>query len=268
MGLGKSVRLNRLFSHPSGRFCSVALDHFVGYAHDMPDGLADLPKALAEVVAERPDAVTLQKGAALTCWAPHAGKVPLIMQAGCFTSDDRIIEVLTDPEECIRSGADAIAIAIMVRGANEGRFIKFLSDGVSAAARYDLPVVAHIYPRVFGPEGAKLLHDPENIAWAVRVGIECGADVIKVGYTGDPASFSEIVQACPVPVVAAGGPKAASLQEALASMEGVVKSGARGATIGRNVWGHTHTRRALRAFKSVIHDLKSPAEALKLAGEV
>ena len=54
--------------------------------------------------------------------------------AGCFTADDRVIESVTDPEECVRLGADAIAIAIGIFGPNEGRFIKILMDGVARAA--------------------------------------------------------------------------------------------------------------------------------------
>src|SRR5579883_352324 len=108
MGIGKLVRLNRIFSHPSGRLCSVAVDHFVGYAQGLPKGLFDLPRTIAQVVAERPDAITMQKGTALTCWAPHAGRIPMILQAGCFTPDERILESLTDPEDCIRTGADAL----------------------------------------------------------------------------------------------------------------------------------------------------------------
>src|ERR1017187_6058178 len=111
MSLGKQIRLNRIFSHPSGRICSVAVDHFVGYAEKLPPGLTDLPKTIAAVVRGRPDAITMQKGTAWTCWPAHAGKIPLIMQAGCFTPDERINEILTDPEECLRAGADAIAIA-------------------------------------------------------------------------------------------------------------------------------------------------------------
>ncbi len=253
MGLGKQVRLNRLFSHPSGRLCSVAVDHFVGYSERLPDGLANLPKTLAAIVAETPDAVTMTKGTALNCWPPHAGKVPLIIQSACFTTDERINETITDPDECIRLGADAMAVAICVRGPSEGGFIKKLCDAVAAAAKYDLPVVAHIYPKSFGLEGKRILHDHDNIFWAVRVGIECGADVIKVGYTGDPKSFAQIVASSPVPVVAAGGPKTETLDEALDLMRGVVQSGAKGATIGRNIWGHSDIGEALRAFKAVIH---------------
>ena len=162
-------------------------------------------------------------------------------------------------------GADAIAIAIGVRGATEGRYIKFLADGVAAAARYDLPVIAHIYPRKFSSSGVAVLHEPDEIFWATRVGIECGADVVKVPYTGDPASYAQIVESCPVPLVAAGGPRTDTLEEALEAMAGVVEAGARGATIGRNVWGHGDIGLALRAFKAVIHDRLSAREALAQA---
>ena len=261
MELGKQNRLGRIFSHPSGRLCSVAVDHFVGYSQQMPAGLSDLPKTLARVIAGRPDAVTMFKGTAMTCWPPHAGKVPLILQAGCFTADESIIEVLTSPEEAQRLGADAVACSIGVRGPNEGRFIRILCDVVAAAGRVGMPVIAHIYPRDF-TNGAKVVHDPDNIAWATRVGIECGADVIKVGFTGDAESYRQIVNSCPVPVVAAGGPKCETLEAALTMAAKVVESGARGATIGRNIWGVENVTEALLAFKAVIHDGQSPREAL------
>ena len=46
----------------------------------------------------------------------------------------------------------------------------------------------------------------------------------------------------------------------------VVQTGARGATIGRNIWGFEQIGAAVHAFKAVIHDGKSPDEALKQAG--
>jgi len=212
-----------------------------------------------------PSAVTMTKGVAMTCWQPYAGSVPLILQAGCFTADDRVIESMTTAEECVRLGADAIAIAIGIFGANEGKFLKMLGTGVTEAAKYDLPVIAHIYPRDFS-NGAEIVHDPESIMWATRVGIECGADVIKVAYTGDVSSFREIVDSSPVPVIAAGGPKAKNLRAALNAMAEVVTAGGRGATIGRNVWGVSRVAEALRAFKGVILDGKTPDEALRSTG--
>jgi class I fructose-bisphosphate aldolase len=202
----------------------------------------------------------------MNCWAPYAGKIPLIVQSVCFTADDRVIESVTTPEECVRLGADAIAVAIGVYGPNEGRFIKILMDAVDEAAWFDLPVVAHIYPRDFSGATPKIVFDPEGIRWATRVGIEAGVDVIKVGYTGDVKSFRQVVESSPVPVVAAGGPKAKNLRAALTAMAEVVQAGGRGATIGRNVWGVKKTAEALRAFKAVILEDRSVDEALKAEG--
>jgi len=268
MNIGKQIRLNRIFASPSGRLCSVAVDHFIGYGKlQAGGGLANLPEALARVTAGGPCAVTMSKGIAMNCWAPYAGRIPLIIQSGLFTQDDRVIEYVTSPEECVRLGADAIAVAIGIFGPNEGRFIKILMDAVTQAAQFDLPVIAHIYPRDFSGPTPKIVFDPEGILWAARVGLEAGVDVIKVGYTGDVASFAEVVKnAGPVPVVAAGGPKAKTLREALGLMSQVVQSGARGATIGRNIWGVKKTAEAVRAFRHVIHDGMSVEDSLKAEG--
>lgn len=267
MNIGKQVRLNRIFAHPSGRLCSVAVDHFIGYGRLLPGGgLSNLPAALAQIAAGQPGAVTMSKGTAMHCWEPYAGQIPLIVQAGCFTADDRVIESVTTPEECVRLGADAIAIAIGIFGPNEGRFIKILMDGVAQAAKYDLPVIAHLYPRDFSGPSPKIVFDAEGILWAARIGLEAGADVIKVGYTGDVASFRQVVESSPVPVVAAGGPKAKNLRAALTAMAEVVQAGGRGATIGRNVWGASRPTEALRAFKAVILDGRSVDAALQAEG--
>ena len=53
-------------------------------------------------------------------------------------------------------------------------------------------------------------------------------------------------------------------------MAEVVEAGARGATIGRNIWGVPKTAEALRAFKEVILEGRGVDEALaahRLTGE-
>jgi fructose-bisphosphate aldolase, class I len=265
MDLAKRIRLNRLFAHPSGRLCSVAVDHFVGYQKGLPEGLTNVPQTIASLVEGKPDAITMLKGMAKSAWEPFAGRVPLIIQSITFTADDTVIENLAQPEEVLRLGADALAVSIGVRGPNEGKFLGILARMVEGADRIGLPVIAHIYPRDFSA-GARIVFDPENILWAVRCGLECGADVIKVPFTGDAASYRDIVSTCPVPLVAAGGPRCDTLREALALMSKVVESGARGATIGRNIWGTSDPTRALIAFRGVIHEGLTPEAALAQAG--
>ncbi len=265
MNLGKKIRLNRLFSHASGNLCSIAVDHYIGYGSGLPDGLRTIKPTLAAITAAQPDAVTMHKGIATSSWEPYAGKIPLIIQASLVRVDDTANEMVATPEEVIRLGADAIAVAVFVRGDTEAEHLRTLTDTVEQAAYFELPVIVHIYPRDF--TGApKISYTPENIAWAVRCAVESGADIVKVPYCGDVASHSQIVADCPVPVVAAGGPKADTFEAALQMISEVMASGARGATIGRNVWGFKSVTGAVNAFKAVIHDGKSPQEAMKAGG--
>jgi class I fructose-bisphosphate aldolase len=266
LGLGKQVHLNRLFRHQ--RLCSVAIDHFLAYSDDgLPDGLASVAAALEAIMEGEPDAVTMFRGAAVRCWPPYAGRVPLIIQSSMARWDGSLNESGAEPEEALRLGADAVAVAAMVRGPQEGGFLRRLIECVRLAERWDFPVVLHVYPLSPGSDGRmEVSFAPKHVEYAVRIGIETGADVIKAPYSGDPKSYGRIVSACPVPVVAAGGPKTASLREALAMAAGVVASGARGMTIGRNIWGTPEPAKTLRAFKAVIHEGLSPEKAMKQAG--
>jgi class I fructose-bisphosphate aldolase len=262
MNLGKQIRLNRLFAHPSGRLFTVAIDHFGGCQTGLPEGLTNLGETLEKVMAGRPDAVTMLKGPARKLWPDYAGQLPLIVSSVHFRVDDSYIENVVHPEEVALMGADAIAVAIGVRGAKEGRFMKILCDIVEGAERVNLPVIAHIYPRDYSGDEPKIVHDPENIMWAVRCGIESGVDVVKVPFTGDAASFRDIIATSPVPVVAAGGPATPTFEDALRAAAQVVESGARGATIGRNVWGTPSVTENVLALKAIIHGDKSLEQVL------
>lgn len=264
MNTGKLVRMNRLFSNPSGRLCSVAVDHFIGYAEGLPDGLREIEPTLAAIVAAKPDAVTMHKGIAASAWPPHAGRVPMILQSTIARPDDSACEQVATPEDAVRLGADGFAVAAFVRGPTEAAHLRTVADCVRQAARFEIPVVCHIYPR--NPDDSTVSFQPEDIAWAVRCALEVGVDVVKTPYCGDVEAHRQIVSGCPLPVVAAGGPRAQTLESALGMISEVVESGARGATIGRNVWGFGQITAAVEAFKAVIHDGKSAAEALAGAG--
>ncbi len=265
MNIGKLIRLNRLFAHPSGRLCSIAVDHFIGYGDGLPPTLAAMKPTLAAIVAGNPDAVTMHKGIAAGFWHPYAGKLPLIIQSSLVRLDGTAFEQLATAEDAVRLGADAMAVAIFIRGDTEAASLRMVGDVVRDATRFELPVICHVYPRRFDG-GAHVSYTPEDIAWAVHCVAEVGVDVIKTPYCGSVAAHAEIVANCPVPLVAAGGPKTDTLEAALGMVSEVVQSGALGATIGRNVWGFPNITANVRAFCSVIHDGATPQEALERAG--
>jgi fructose-bisphosphate aldolase, class I len=266
MNTGKLIRLKRIFGHSSGRLCSVAIDHFVNYQDGLPEGLRDMPGALKLVVKGRPDAVTMQIGIARNLWPEYAGVIPMILQSSMFRFDDSTVTHAATPEDAVRLGADAYAVACFVRGPSEGKYMQRVADVVREAARWDMPVICHIYPRSYVQGKVQISFAPEDIAWATRCAIELGVDVIKVPYCGDVEAYRQIVATSPVRVVAAGGPRASDLRSSLAMMGDVVKSGAAGATIGRNIWGFANVTANVKAFKAVIHDGMSAEDAIKKAG--
>jgi fructose-bisphosphate aldolase, class I len=266
MNTGKLVRLNRLFAHSSRRLCSVAVDHFMIYQTGMPEGLRDIPAALRAIVKGKPDAITMQIGMAKSAWGDHAGAVPLILQSSMLRFDDSAMAQAATPEDAVRLGADAFAICCFVRGPTEWRYMQAVAQNVRAAEHFEMPVICHVYPRSYEGGTVQVSFTPEDIAWAARCAAELGVDVIKVPYCGDVAAYSQIVDASPVRIVAAGGPKASDLRGALAMIADVVKSGAAGATIGRNIWGFDNVTANVKAFKAVVHDGMSAEDALRKAG--
>src|SRR5689334_12702807 len=169
MGLGKQIRLNRIFAHPSGRLCSVAVDHFMIYNEGLPPGLRHIKETLVAIVAGQPDAVTMHKGIATSLWEPYAGKIPLILQTSGVRPDDTGDFQYATIEEAVRLGADAVAVVAFLRAKTEARYLRAVADMVREAAQYDMPVICHVYPR---DNDLRVIYRPEDIAWVVRCIVE------------------------------------------------------------------------------------------------
>ena len=268
MLLGKAIRLNRLFSHPSGRYISVAIDHGISYKeYEIPKGIDRIAQTIKQIVAGKPNSITLQKGIASSCFMEHAGQVPLVMQTVAYAppapwKDYQIAFV----EEAIALGADAIAMAIGVIGEYQGEEVAMLSRLIRDARPNGMPVIGHIYPKgnTAKPED---FYSLKYVKYAAHIGAEVGLDIVKVPYTGSPASFSEVVAACPIKVVAAGGPKTSTVNEVLEMAYGVIEAGAVGLTFGRNVWQRDNIVAILSALKAIVHEKKSVEESFDLYKE-
>lgn len=250
--LGKSVRMNRILGCDGRRVLTVAVDHLINYPVGLPAGLRTIETTLAQLVEGRADAVTMNKGAALRLMAPHAGRIPLIIQSMALRPGESEFADTATVEEVVGLGADAIAVAMFVHDPLEFRYIRHLSAVVRASEPFGLPVIPHIYPVSSGSEKHAIVHDPEHVYYAARMGFEMGADIIKVPYTGDVESFRDIAAQIPAPIVAAGGPQCATLKAAAKMMSEIGRAGARGATVGRNVWGFEDIPRAIAVLKEAL----------------
>jgi fructose-bisphosphate aldolase/2-amino-3,7-dideoxy-D-threo-hept-6-ulosonate synthase len=99
---------------------------------------------------------------------------------------------------------------------------------------------------------------------AARAGAELGADIIKTNYTGDPDTFIEVVNGCPVPVVIAGGPKVETNEELLLMVKNAVDVGGAGVAIGRNIFQAESPRKTTKAIAEIVHNNMEVEEALKI----
>lgn len=250
--LGKQIRLKRIFSHPTGRILSIAVDHLVNYPIGMPEGLRNLGATIEKIIKAKPSAITMLKGSAARFMPRFAGEVPLILQQMAIRPHSPHLADLVTVEEAVALGADALAVAVYVKGKDDIPAYKHLATVVRESERFGLPIITHIYPLVFERDAPRISNAPEDIFYAVRVAAEMGVDVIKTPYTGDIASFKDIVSITPVPVVTAGGPKCETLDEAVAMMRDVVRSGAAGSTVGRNVWGFSDVGLAMDRLKAAM----------------
>jgi fructose-bisphosphate aldolase/2-amino-3,7-dideoxy-D-threo-hept-6-ulosonate synthase len=133
-------------------------------------------------------------------------------------------------ETALRMDADAIAVSVFFGRAGDIDIYRWLASLVDASQRYEMPVVAEMMPP------GDRFYEPEAIAHAARIGMEIGADIIKTNYSGDVASFKQVVAAAPVPIIVAGGPSKGEDSSTIDMVQEVVAAGGSGVAIGRRVW--------------------------------
>lgn len=232
--IGKKIRLERILDRKSGNTVIVPLDH--GVTVGPIEGLEDLPKTVNDVARGGADAVLMHKGMVQYGHRGYGSDIGLIihLSAGTSLAPDPNNKVLVcTVKEAVRLGADAVSVHINVGADNESQMLMDLGTVAADCKEYGMPLLAMMYPR--GKE-IKNGHDAKYVKIAARAGAELGADIIKTVYTGDKDSFRQVVEGCPAPIVIAGGPKIDSEESLLKMIEDAMECGARGVSIGRNVF--------------------------------
>ena len=115
-------------------------------------------------------------GWARSVWQDYAGSIPLILQSSLLRVDESEMAQSVTPQDAVVMGADAFAVVCFVRGATEFRHLQKVADCVRQAARYEMPVVCHVYPRILSDGKPRISFAPEDIAMGspLRRGAGCG----------------------------------------------------------------------------------------------
>ncbi len=260
--IGKKIRLERIIDRNSRKTVIIPMDH--GVTVGPIEGLGDMRAAVSKVVAGGANAILMHKG---VIHAGHrgAGKdVGLIIHLSGGTSmspDPNAKELVCTVEEAIKFGADAVSVHINLGAETDKEMLRQLGEVSRQCLLWQIPLVAMMYTR--GPK-IKDEFDVNNVKHAARVGAELGADIVKVVYTGSIESFTEVVQGCPVPVVIAGGAKMDSDEDLFEMVDGALKAGAAGVSIGRNAFQHKKPEKMVEALCKMVHNGASVEEAIKI----
>jgi len=181
--------------------------------------------------------VILQKGVAEKYYFGKSYKVPLIVKLNGKThlvrDEDPYSSQICSIKEALSYGAKAVGYTIYVGSEFETKMTEEFGKIEQEAEEAGIPVIAWMYPR---GRNVPDENDPKLIAYAARIGLELGADIVKIRYTGDSASFKWVVQSAgKTKVVVMGGSKE-SEETFLERTRTVMEAGAIGLAVGRNVW--------------------------------
>jgi putative autoinducer-2 (AI-2) aldolase len=250
---GLKDRLSRIFNPTSGNTVMLAFDH--GYIMGPTSGLERMDLTITPLI-EYADCIMCTRGALRSIVPPTSNKpISLRYSAGTTVLTDLNDECLLDIEDAIRVNASALAIMVAVGSKFEAVTIKNLVRTADLGAKYNIPTLG------VTAVGKELARDARYLGLATRVCAENGATFVKTYFCD--SGFEQVAAACPVPIVIAGGKKLPE-DQALEFASQAIKQGAAGVDMGRNVFQSEHPVAMIQAVRAVVHDGRSPKDALDL----
>ncbi len=182
--------------------------------------------------------IAVQKGIAEKYYQKGVYKTPLVVKLNGKTAYHKGEELFSPQncsvEEAINLGASGVGYTIYVGSERENESVAEFSGIQEEAHAKGLPLILWAYPR--GKHIGEAEHSKENIAYAARIALELGADMVKLTYTGDTESMRWVVKSAgKVKVLVVGGSKADE-QTVLDKTREILEAGAVGWAMGRNIW--------------------------------
>lgn len=257
--IGKEVRLSRLFNKVSGNSVMVAMDH--GAVIGPVKGIVDPAKTVSLLAKEKPETFFMPVGIIKKVYKSFIENDISYVAAidSCtFMSPEPDYFIVSDTvEHAMRYGATAVSAHILIGPARTSDMMKGLAKIARECDDLGMPLLAIMYPWGFDND-----FDVKHVKWAARIAGELGADLVKTFWTGSKESFQEVIDSSPIPVLLSGGDKTDNPLDFLGVLKTCIDCGAKGVAVGRNVWQSDDPAAMLRAVKKVVHEGKTPEEAL------
>lgn len=248
----KKVSLNNITT--KGRALFLAYDQ--GLEHgptDFDDKNID-PKYIIDIAKRgKYSGIIFQKGIAEKYNKEiKKSKIPLIVKLNGKTNllhTDPYSPPLCSPDEALKLGAKAVGYTLYLGSKHEEHMFLEFEIIQKRAHELGLPVIVWMYPR---GTAIKDEMSKETLAYGARVGLELGADMIKMKYNGKISDLKWAVKSAgKAKVVIAGGSKT-SEKHLLSEIKDIMKAGCSGLAIGRNVWQNDNPLELTKKIKKIV----------------
>jgi len=166
--------------------------------------------------------------------------------------------------DAVRVGADAVVTYLVVGYGSdnvEGYNITTLASLRKEAEDYGIPFI--IEPLFVSKDSPDSIREVNLVKYVTRLASEIGADILKVDYTGSKETFKQVVEVSFAPILIRGGPKTRNDAEFLQMLKDAIDAGAKGVTVGRNLWQSTNPEKLAKAISMIVHEGKDVGESLK-----
>lgn len=257
-GLGKRIRLNRLFNATSGRSFIVPMDHSVAIGPLGPAGHTDA--VVGELAGSGVNAVVLHKGRVRTVEPHRFTELALVVHLSASTdyAPDTTAKVLVgEVAEAVRIGADAVSVHVNIGSATESRQLHDLSRVAAECDRLGMPLLTMMYARGPAFDRAGTHHGQAATAQVLShlaaVATDLGSDLVKLPWAGSAETMREVVANSPLPVYVAGGDPRHGIADVSAFTTEVLDSGVAGLTFGRTVFSAQSPRAVARSISRLVH---------------
>ncbi len=244
---GMKDRLSRIFRKESGRSVMLAFDH--GFMMGPTSGLERIDLTISPLM-EYADCLMCTKGV-LKSTVPADTNRPILLRAdaGSTILTELNDNVVIDMEEAVRMNVSCAAVMLAIGDEKyEAKTVANLYKIADEGSRLGIPVMG------ITAVGKQMARDSRFFGLASRIAAENGANIVKTYYCD---GFANVVSACPVPVVIAGGKKLPEL-EALELCYKAINDGAAGVDMGRNVFQSEAPLAMMKAVVGVVHNNLTP----------
>ncbi len=254
--IARKRRWNRFLDTHSGKALIVPIDH--GLTVGPLPGIATPDDILGWLTPEIATGVLLHKGMAEKL-SGIPGYGMMVQLNGAMSMDDApdLKHMLTRVDAAMRLGADAVSVQTNFSSATASHNLRLLGAVVDDAHAYGLPVLAMVYDKVApqrGEPSASLRH-------FMRAAVEMGVDAMKIAAPANLEEIPELIYGIEThtSVLFAGGPMMDEAQ-LLNLCDAIVRSGASGLCVGRNLFQRPDPRATMRKLLASLRQ-EHPAAA-------